>query len=236
VLDDWGLGAKLSRGRGLSALFSGAPGTGKTMAAEVLAGSLGLDLYVVELATVVSKYIGETEKNLARIFDASEAGGAMLFFDEADALFGKRSEVKDAHDRYANIEVSYLLQRIENHTGLVVLATNLKRNLDDAFLRRLTFLVEFPFPGVEERARIWRSVMPPKAPLASDIKWVRLAETFPIAGGNIRSAAMHATYQAAASDRPIGMVDLLRGVRRELDKLGRAPRPEDFGAYWLRVK
>ena len=236
VLDEWGLAEKLSHGRGLSALFSGPPGTGKTMAAEVLAGSLRLDLYVVELATVVSKYIGETEKNLARIFDASEVGGGVLFFDEADALFGKRSEVKDAHDRYANIEVSYLLQRIESHTGLVILATNLKRNLDEAFLRRLSFLVEFPFPGNAERELIWRSVLPPRAPLAADIRWERLAEPFPIAGGNIRSAALHASYQAAAAGRSIEMADLLRGVRRELDKLGKAPRPEDFGIYWERLK
>jgi hypothetical protein len=235
VLVDWGFGRKLSRGRGLSALFSGASGTGKTMAAEIIAGRLGFDLYTVDLAAVVSKYIGETEKNLSKIFEAAEATGTVLFFDEADALFGKRSEVKDAHDRYANIEVSYLLQRMETHDGLIVLATNLKRNLDEALLRRLSFSVDFAFPGPDERSRIWRRVVPEEAPLAADVDWELLGERFPLAGGSIRTAALNAAYQAAAGGEPIGMRHLLLGVRREVDKSGRAPSAADFGAYWDEV-
>jgi winged helix domain-containing protein/ATPase family protein associated with various cellular activities (AAA) len=235
VLSEWGLGGRLSRGRGLSALFSGAPGTGKTMAAEIIAGELGLDLYVVDLATVVSKYIGETEKNLSRVFDVAETTSVLLLFDEADALFGKRSRVQDAHDRYANIEVGYLLQRLETYRGLVLLATNLKANLDEAFLRRLSFFIDFPVPGIEERRRIWRSVLPPEAPLAGELDWETLARRFALAGGSIRGAAVHAAYQAAAANEPIGMAHLLLGVRRELDKLGRAPSPADFGAHWEAV-
>jgi hypothetical protein len=234
VLSDWGFAAGTSRGRGLSALFSGAPGTGKTMAAEIIAGQLGLDLYAVDLATVVSKYIGETEKNLSRIFDAAESTSGLLFFDEADALFGKRSEVKDAHDRYANIEISYLLQRIETHDGLVVLATNLERNLDEAFLRRLAFVVKFPFPDAAQRRRIWRATIPSAAPLARGIEWDLLAR-FPIAGGSIRNAVLHAAYQCAAAGRSIRTVDLLTGVRRELEKLGRVPSAGDFGRHWAAV-
>src|SRR5262249_26368223 len=160
VLDDWGFRRLLTRGQGLSVLFAGESGTGKTLAAEVLAGRLRLNLYRIDLSTVVSKYIGETEKNLARPVDAAEDGGAHLFFDEADSLFGKRTEVKDAHDRYANIEVNYLLQRIESYRGLAILATNFKRALDPAFLRRLQFVVQFPFPGPREREKIWRQAFP----------------------------------------------------------------------------
>ena len=157
VLGDWGFGSKLSRGRGTTALFAGPPGTGKTMAAEVIAGELGLDLFTIDLSAVVSKYIGETEKNLERIFGAAADADAILFFDEADALFGKRSEVRDAHDRYANIEVAYLLQRMEQYEGIAILATNLRQHLDDAFIRRLAFVVDFPFPDDAERRRIWRA-------------------------------------------------------------------------------
>ena len=167
VYESWGFGARLPRGRGISALFSGPSGTGKTMAAEILANHLQLDLYRIDLAGVVSKYIGETEKNLRNVFDAAEQSGAILFFDEADALFGKRSEVKDSHDRYANIEVNYLLQRMEDYRGLAILCTNRRAALDRAFLRRLRFLVEFPFPDGENRCRIWQKVFPPQAPLAS---------------------------------------------------------------------
>ncbi len=232
VMADWGFAAWLTRGRGLSALYSGAPGTGKTMAAEIIAGDLGFDLYEVDLANVVSKYIGETEKNLSKIFDAAEATSALLFFDEADALFGKRSEVKDAHDRYANIELSYLLQRIESYEGLVILATNLRRNVDEAFLRRLSYVVEFPFPEVAERRRIWQVAAPPEMPLAEGIDWEFLAARFNLAGGNIKGAVMHGAYQAAAADRPVGMADLVLGIRRELEKMGKLSSAGDFGPYW----
>jgi len=237
VLSDWQFGRKLARGRGLAALFSGPSGTGKTMAAEVIARSLGLDVYAVDIANVVDKYIGVTEKNLARVFDAAETLSGLLFFDEADAIFGKRTaDVRDAHDRYSNIEVGYLLQRIETYTGLVVLATNLKQNIDDAFLRRLSFMVEFRFPDAPERKRIWRVTVPDAAPLTDDIDWDFLARAFSLAGGSIRGAVLHAAYQAAAEARPIGMTDLLIGVRRELEKLGRVPGAADFGAYWPIVK
>jgi hypothetical protein len=232
VMADWGFAARLSRGRGLSALYSGSPGTGKTLAAEIIAAELGLDLFEVDLANVVSKYIGETEKNLSKIFDAAESTSALLFFDEADALFGKRSDVKDAHDRYANIELSYLLQRIESYEGLVILATNLRRNVDEAFLRRLTYVVEFPFPDAAERHRIWTVCAAPEMPIAEGIDWEFLAGRFNLAGGNIKGAMMHAAYQAATAGRPVGMADLLLGVRRELEKMGKLTSAGDFGPYW----
>src|SRR5213079_682735 len=173
--ETWGFAQKCARGLGISALFAGASGTGKTMSAEVLARSLRLDLYRIDLSSVVNKYIGETEKNLRRVFDAAEEGGAILFFDEADALFGKRSEVKDSHDRYANIEINYLLQRMEAFTGLAILATNMKTALDPAFMRRLRFVVNFGFPGVRERRRIWENALPPQTPRA-DLDFDRLAK------------------------------------------------------------
>src|SRR5277367_2287476 len=183
VYENWGFGATSRRGLGISALFAGQSGTGKTMAAEVLANDLRLDLYRIDLASVVSKYIGETEKNLRRIFDAAEDGGAILFFDEADALFGKRSEVKDSHDRYANIEVNYLLQRMESYRGLAILTTNMKSALDTAFLRRLRFVVQFPFPDVAQRAAIWRRVFAKGVP-TEGLDADKLAR-INVAGGNI---------------------------------------------------
>jgi len=217
VYDTWGFAAHGARGLGISALFAGASGTGKTMAAEVLANELRLDLYRIDLSSVVSKYIGETEKNLRRIFDAAESGGAILLFDEADALFGKRSEVKDSHDRYANIEVSYLLQRMEAYRGLAILTTNLKSALDTAFLRRIRFVVQFPFPDAAQRAEIWRRVFPPGAPVeALDIeKLARLN----VAGGNIRTIALNAAFLAADAGEPIRMAHLLRAARAEYTKL-----------------
>jgi SpoVK/Ycf46/Vps4 family AAA+-type ATPase len=231
VIGDWEFGRKLSRGRGVCALFAGPPGTGKTMAAEVIAHELGLDLYIVDLSTIVSKYVGETEKNLAKVLDAGETSHGLLVVNECDALLGKRTEIRDAHDKFANIEVAYLLQRIESYAGLAVLTTNFRTNIDEAFLRRLDFLIDFRFPDVAERLHIWRVTIPAAAPLADDIDWRYLAETFAIAGGNIRSAIIHAAYQAAAGDRPIGLADLVLGVRRELEKLGRAPGASDFGRY-----
>ena len=221
VFGGWGFGAKHSRSRGLSALFSGPPGTGKTMAAEVLAGALGLDLYRVDLSGVVSKYIGETEKNLARIFAEARSSNAILFFDEADALFGKRTKVSDAHDRYANIETSYLLQKMEEYDGVVVLATNMRQNLDEAFVRRIRFIVDFPFPAADSRRLIWRSVFPPTAPLADDVDFAVLAEHLPISGGEIKNVALGAAFLAAADGGTITRQHIRLGARREFDKMGK---------------
>jgi hypothetical protein len=216
VLERWGFAAKSSRGLGLAVLFTGESGTGKTMAAEILASALGLELYRIDLSSVVSKYIGETEKNLARVFDAAEASGAVLLFDEADAMFGKRSEVKDSHDRYANIEVSYLLQRMEAYRGLAILTTNQRTALDPAFLRRLRFIVQFPFPDAEEREAIWRRTFPAGAPLA-DVDCAKLARLH-ATGGSIRNIALNAAFLAADAREPIGMRHLLDAARGEAGK------------------
>jgi AAA+ superfamily predicted ATPase len=228
VLDDWGFGAKLSTGRGINALFAGPPGTGKTMAAGVIAAELGLDLFAIDLSTVVSKYIGETEKNLSRVFAAAADSDAILFFDEADALFGKRSDVRDAHDRYANIEIAYLLQRMEQYDGLAVLATNLRHHLDEAFTRRLQVVVDFPFPGFAERLRIWRACLPLRAPLAPDVDLQALAR-HRLAGGNIQNVVLGAAYLAAAQRVPIGAAHFAEATRREHQKMGKVAledRPE----------
>lgn len=219
VFHEWGF-SQYGYRAGTSAIFSGPSGTGKTMAAEVLARELDLDLYRIDLSAVVSKYIGETEKNLRRVFDAAEESGAILLFDEADALFGKRTEVKDSHDRHANIEVSYLLQRMEVYQGLAILTTNLRKNIDDAFLRRIQFVVEFPFPDAELREQIWRKIFPPQTPL-DGVDPRRLA-MLAVAGGNIKNIARNAAYLAAAVDRPLGMDHLLDAARREYAKLGQA--------------
>jgi hypothetical protein len=230
VYEEWGFGAKLSRGRGISALFSGPSGTGKTMAAEILARHLDLDLYRIDLAGVVSKYIGETEKNLKKVFDAAEQSGAILFFDEADSIFGKRTEVKDSHDRYANIEVNYLLQRMEDYRGLAILATNRKSALDGAFLRRLRFLVDFPFPGADDRKLIWRKVFPAKAEVGS-LEYDRLSK-MEITGGNIRNIALNAAFLAADAGAPIGMEHVMRAARREYAKTEKLVTEAEFGAHF----
>jgi ATPase family associated with various cellular activities (AAA) len=221
VFGDWGFGARLSHGRGLGVLFGGPPGTGKTMAAEVIAHDLDLELYKVDLSGVVSKYVGETEKNLARVFAEARTSNSILFFDEADALFGKRTEVTDAHDRYANIETSFLLQRLEEYDGLVVLATNLRQNLDDAFTRRIRFIVEFPFPEADSRTRIWRSLFPPEAPVSADVDFAYLGRTFEVAGGNIKNIVLNAAFLAAADGGVIDRRHILRGTRREFEKIGK---------------
>jgi SpoVK/Ycf46/Vps4 family AAA+-type ATPase len=221
VYGDWGFDRKLSLGKGLNALFSGPPGTGKTMAAEVIANELQLDLYKIDLSQVVSKYIGETEKNLHRIFQEAQLSNAILFFDEADALFGKRSEVKDAHDRYANIEVGYLLQKMEEYEGIAVLATNLRGHLDEAFVRRMHFIVEFPFPDEEYRRRIWEVVFPDEAPLASEVDFGSLAREIKLAGGNIRNIALTGAFYAATDGGVIRMPHFIQAARREFQKLGR---------------
>jgi SpoVK/Ycf46/Vps4 family AAA+-type ATPase len=221
VLDEWELGRKLASNRGTTILFAGPPGTGKTMAAEIISAELGLDLFKIDLSTVVSKYIGETEKNLEQIFSEAENSNAILFFDEADALFGKRSEVRDSHDRYANVEISYLLQRMEAYNGITILATNLRANLDEAFTRRLQFAVDFPFPDEHDRLRIWQTLFPARVPRAEDIDLPLLAHHFKLAGGSIRNVLVNAAYLAAADGRRVTMQHLLHGVRRELQKMGR---------------
>jgi ATPase family associated with various cellular activities (AAA)/Winged helix domain, variant len=229
VYQSWGFGDKMSRGLGISALFTGDAGTGKTMAAEVIANELRLNLYRIDLSAVVSKYIGETEKNLRRLFDAAEDGGAILFFDEADALFGKRSEVKDSHDRYANIEINYLLQRMEAYRGLAILATNMKSALDPAFMRRLRFVVGFPFPRAAERKIIWQKVFPPRVP-ATGLDFDRLAR-LNLTGGNIQSVALNAAFTAAQAGTPVTMPLLLDAARTELRKLGRVVNELEFRSH-----
>ncbi|MBE9206282.1 ATP-binding protein [Nostoc sp. LEGE 06077] len=219
VYEQWGFGNKGGRGLGISALFAGASGTGKTMAAEVIANELRLDLYRIDLSQVVSKYIGETEKNLRRVFDAAEAGGAILLFDEADALFGKRSEVKDSHDRHANIEVGYLLQRMESYRGLAILTTNLKASLDQAFLRRIRFIAQFPFPDITQRTEIWQRVFPRQTP-TQDLDASKLAK-LNVSGGNIRNIALNAAFLAADSGEAVQMKHLLQAARSEYAKLER---------------
>ncbi len=219
VYESWGFAGKGRRGLGLSALFSGASGTGKTMAAEVLAGELKLDLYRIDLSHVVSKYIGETSRNLSRVFDAAEGGGALLLFDEADALFGKRSEVRDSHDRYANIEVSYLLQRMEAYRGLAILTSNLKSSVDKAFQRRLRFIVNFPFPDTAQREAIWRGAFPAATPTRG--LEPRLLAQLNVAGGNIRNIALNAAFLAAAAGTPVEMAHLYEAAQLESLKLER---------------
>lgn len=240
VMSDWGFERKLALGRGLTALFTGPSGTGKTMAAGVIASATGLVLYRIDLSGVVSKYIGETEKNLDRIFAAAEGTNAILCFDEADALFGKRSEVRDAHDRYANIEISYLLQKMDTFDGLAILTTNLRQNLDAAFTRRMSFLISFPMPDVRSRRLIWQRAWPAGAPLATDIDLDDLASRFKLSGGNIRNIALAAAFLAAADGETIGRDKVLHAIRREYQKMGKAiseaelvgnvSRPEDEGS------
>jgi ATP-dependent 26S proteasome regulatory subunit len=226
VYDEWGFRQKMNRGLGISALFAGESGTGKTMAAEVIANDLQLDLYRIDLSSVVSKYIGETEKNLRKLFDAAEDGGAILFFDEADALFGKRSEVKDSHDRYANIEINYLLQRMEAYRGLAILATNMKNALDQAFMRRLRFVVNFPFPGLTERRLIWERIFPPETPV-DDLDHARLAR-FHLTGGSIHNAALNAAFLAAQANTAVTMPLLFEAIKAEFLKLDKPVFEADY--------
>jgi SpoVK/Ycf46/Vps4 family AAA+-type ATPase len=229
VYETWGLAATSARGLGITALFSGESGTGKTLAAEVLAHDLDLDLYRIDLAAIVSKYIGETEKNLKRLFDAADAGGAVLLFDEADALFGRRSSVKDSHDRYANIEVAYLLQRMEAYRGVAILTTNMKSLLEPAFLRRIRFVVTFPFPDVASRARIWARMFPERLPQAriDSGKLARLAVT----GGHIRNIAINAAFHAAEAQGPLEMRHLLQATRDEYAKLEKPLTDAEIGGW-----
>jgi AAA+ superfamily predicted ATPase len=228
VHGDWGFDQKLSLGKGLSVLFAGPSGTGKTMAAEIIAATLGLELYKIDLSTVVSKYIGDTEKNLSRIFAEAETSNAILFFDEADALFGKRSDVKDSHDRYANIEIGYLLQRMEEYDGVVVLATNFRKNMDEAFVRRLQFTVEFPFPSAEDRRRIWKGVWPAQTPCDPSLDIDFLARRFEITGGSIRNIALAAAFLAAADGNVVTMDHLIHATKREFQKMGKVVTEGEF--------
>ncbi|MEH1945262.1 MAG: ATP-binding protein [Nostoc sp.] len=229
VYQEWGFASKGSRGLGISALFHGESGTGKTMAAEVLANQFGLDLYRIDLSAVVSKYIGETEKNLGRIFTAAEAGGIILLFDEADALFGKRTEVQDSRDRHANVEVSYLLQRMESYQGLAILTTNLKNALDSAFLRRIRFMVAFPFPETPSRIEIWQRIFPAQTP-TQGLDYQKLGQ-LKVAGGNIRNIAMNAAFFAADADEPVMMKHILQAAQREYLKLKRLLNDEEIRGW-----
>jgi SpoVK/Ycf46/Vps4 family AAA+-type ATPase len=228
----WGFENRFALGKGLNILFSGSSGTGKTMAADIIANEFKLDLYQIDLSAIVSKYIGETEKNLSRIFKEASSGNLILFFDEADALFGKRSEVKDAHDRYANIEIDYLLQKMEDHEGIVILATNLSKNLDEAFLRRLHFSLEFPFPDENQRLLIWKKIFPPETPIEADIEFSFLAERFSLSGGNIKNVAMTAAFYAAEDESAVRMPHIILALKRELQKMGKLCVKADFGRYY----
>ncbi|HEY6057817.1 MAG TPA: ATP-binding protein, partial [Candidatus Limnocylindrales bacterium] len=232
VLETWGMGGRSSRGRGITALFAGDSGTGKTISAEVVAGELGLDLYVIDLSTVVDKYIGETEKNLDRVFAEADRVNGVLLFDEADAIFGKRSEVKDARDRYANVEVAYLLQRMELFDGMAILTTNLRANLDEAFLRRLDMIVDFPMPEEEDRLLLWERHLGRLLPRTPDIDLAFMARSFRLAGGDIRNIAVGAAFLAAEAGRPMSMLDLVRETEREYRKLGRLIVEAEFGPYF----
>ncbi|MCK5013024.1 MAG: ATP-binding protein, partial [Candidatus Omnitrophica bacterium] len=235
VYIDWGFDAKLSLGKGLNVLFSGSSGAGKTMAAEVIAKESGLDLYKIDLSSVVSKYIGETEKILKKIFLEAETSNAILFFDEADALFGKRSEVKDAHDRYANIETNYLLQKMEEHEGIVILASNFKANIDEAFLRRMHFAVEFTSPEEDLRERIWTHIFPGDTPINDDVDYSFLSK-FKITGGNIKNIALNAAFLAAGDSDEVRMEHIIRATKREFQKMGKLCTFGDFGEYYALVK
>jgi len=224
------------RGDGITALFAGDSGTGKTMSAEAIARELGLDLYTVNLATVIDKYVGETEKNLERIFAEASGVNAVLLFDEADAIFGKRSDVRDAHDRYANIESAYLLQRMESFDGLAILATNLRANIDEAFTRRLDAIIDFPEPSEALRLELWRRCLAPPAPVAADVDLEFCARAFRLSGGNIRSIAITAGYRAAATGQPITMADVVAAVQQEYRKLGRLVVEQEFGAHLVAAK
>lgn len=228
IFEGWGFARNYSYGRGIAALFEGQSGTGKTMAAGIIGRVLGLDVYQIDLSSVVSKYIGETEKNLSRIFAEAQDCNAVLFFDEADALFGKRAEVRDAHDRYANIETGYLLQRMEEYTGIVILATNMKQNLDEAFVRRMRFIIHFPFPTEDDRERIWHKVFPASAPLGDDINFRWLSRKLKIAGGNIKNISLRSAFLAIERNGVIGMDCVIEASKRENEKIGKIDGLADF--------
>lgn len=232
VYEEWGFDKKVFYGKGVSMLFCGSPGTGKTMSAQVIANELQMELYKVDLSMITSKYIGETEKNLKKIFEEGRKGPVILFFDEADALFGKRSEVKDAHDKYANFETSYLLQMMEEYEGVVILATNFVKNFDEAFKRRIKFIVDFPFPGEEERLKLWKSIFPEDCPVGEEIDFEFLAKQYELSGSSIKDIAISAAFMAAQKGKAVDMGDLLSAVEEEMKKTGKILGKEDFGEYY----
>lgn len=235
IYKDWRLDIKLSRSTGILVLFSGPPGTGKTMAAEIIANELKLDLYRIDLSSVVNKYIGETEKNLKKVFDEAEKSNAILFFDEADALFGKRSEIKDSHERYSNIKINYLLQKMEEYKGLCILATNLRNALDRAFLRCIRFVIDFPIPDADQRKAIWKKCFEPKIPnINVDFKF--LAKQFKISGGDIRNITVNATFLAAADNTKVEMKHIITSLKQEFIKIGKPCLESEFGPYYHMVK
>lgn len=236
VLNEWGLGKVFNKKAGATALFKGPSGTGKTMAASIIANVLKLPIVRVDLAGMISKYIGETEKNLDKLFKAAEKSDVIIFFDEADAIFGQRSEVNDSHDRYANIETSYLLQRMEVFKGTSILATNLHQNMDDAFLRRIDFVIEFPTPGYEERRKIWQQIKSANAPIGSDVCFDTLAQNFDLTGGEIRNCILDAAHQASRRSACISMEDFMQAVSRELTKQNKPVRKHSFGSFYAGLK
>ena len=231
VYDQWGFNERLAYGRGVSMLFAGPPGTGKTMAAQVVANELNIEIYKVDLSQIVSKYIGETEKNLNELFSEAKKSNVILFFDETDALLGKRTEVKDSHDKNANLETSYLLQKMEEYDGITVMSTNYLENIDNAFFRRITYVIHFPFPDVQSRKRIWQTMFPKKVPLSKDIDFDYLAKQFEIAGGNIKNIAVTASFLAAKSSNELKMEHIIKAIKYELTKQGKSVLKEDFGEH-----
>ena len=230
VLTEWGFGKKVPNSQGLNALFSGSSGTGKTMASQVIACQLDLDIYRVDLSQVMDKFIGETEKKLSQLFDETHRSGAILFFDEGDALFGKRSEVNDAHDRYANVEIGYLLQRMEEHDGIVILATNRKQDMDEAFTRRFDVMIDFPMPNEKERLRIWQGMFPNEVEISPNINFKKLAKKFELSGGEIRNTVLTAAYLAADEKQLIGVQHIKKALKRELHKSGRVVDQNDLNS------
>ena len=233
VYETWGFEHKMTYGRGISMVFSGLPGTGKTMAAQVIASELGMDLYKVELAAVVSKYIGETEKNLEEIFEQAAASQVILFFDEADVMFSKRTEVRDSNDRYSNMEAAYMLQRIESYEGIVILSTNYIQNFDEAFKRRMKMIVDFPFPDANQRYQIWKKVFPKELPLEQEVDLEYLSHQFEFSGSNIKNVALYASFLAASQKERVTMKHLIDGVKNEYAKIGKQLQPQDMGEYFM---
>ncbi|MGN0597955.1 MAG: ATP-binding protein, partial [Ruminiclostridium sp.] len=231
VYDKWNFGSRLAYGKGLTLLFAGPPGTGKTMAATIIAGELGLPAYRVDISQVMSKYIGETEKSLGEIFDVAQQSNAILFFDETDALFGKRSEIKDSHDKYANVETSFLLQKLESFDGVVLMSTNLLQNIDSAFMRRISYVINFPFPDRDRRLELWKRMFPSEMPVDSGIDFDYLAGQFELSGAEIKNTVMSAAFLAASENAPVNMSHILKAVSKQLSKQGRLTVKEDFGKY-----
>ncbi len=233
VYESWGFDQKIAYGKGISVVFAGPPGTGKTMAAQVMASKLCLDLYRVELAAVVSKYIGETEKNLEEIFEQAKKSQVILFFDEADVLFSKRTEVRDSNDKYSNMEAAFLLQKMEEYEGITVLATNFLQNFDEAFKRRMKFIIDFPFPDVPQRLQIWKQVFPKQTPIDEELDYEFLAANFELSGSNIKNVALHAAFLAAAEGRAVSMKHITAGIRNEFFKSGKTLTKEQMGQYYM---